>query len=186
LIQNLFYHHLSMSFLICMIFTGIFFPKNASPGAEQTYYTISGKIEFFERRCVGIVTVFDTGSKHPDKKPLAGYKLYLREGNTNHLNAPIIASTITNDAGQFFFRVPAGNYVLLSEDQVDRARIRACLHDKDIKIKRFDCLEAWWQKGLAQVNVDDQSPDDLYFHWYKDCYLPLAVPCIEYTGARYQ
>lgn len=179
--KNLFLHHLGIGLLIYFTFAGLL-PQQKATTLTKEYFTVSGRMETSGAYCGGANPGREIIEKIRAKRPLVNYKLYLRAGKTNDLNAPIIDSTVTDEAGRFAFRVPAGSYVLLSKDQVDRARIRACLHHEYIEITDFDCLEAWWQNGLAQVDVYEHSVDDLHFYLRKLCFLPLGVPCIFYTG----
>jgi len=188
LINFLFNTHIGIYVLSCLLFSN--FLNSEANRAElnsldTTQYTISGKIEKTIFHCGGAKRIERIDQEWRKKVPVSGYKLYIKKGKSNDRNAPIIDSTLTNADGIFEFILPSGEYILLSPDHINRDIIKTCLNSDFIKITNFDCLEEWWQGGLAKIVVEDQPISKIYLHFNQKCSLPLGVPCLIYTGPRF-
>ena len=150
--------------------------------SENKPLMVSGKIETSESYCGGAAPPEELLQELQRKKPNSGYKLYIKEGKVNDLKAPIIDSVLTNKDGEFMFNLLPGEYVLLSSNHLNRAVFTRFQDDKYIRINDMDCLETWWQNGMAKLKLDNQPTDTIYFHLKKECFLPLGIPCLAYNG----
>ena len=173
---------MALCFTAYLLLAGSSLIPEATIPPDTLRIRISGKIEMTGGYCGGAPPPKELLERARQKRPLADYKLYIIEGSENTRHATIIDSTVTDSNGIFEFYLPAGEYVLLSPHQKDRAIFRNNLHNDYIAIKDLDCLEEWWQKGLMKLIVRDQPIDNIYFHFQKPCFLPAGVPCLVYTG----
>ena len=170
-----------------MVATGSL-PTTVTPTAKNTFdttlYAVSGKMEMTGTYCGGAAPSQHILDRLKQKKPLTGYQLYIRKGNINQPNAPIIADATTDENGTFTFHLPPGEYLLLSAEQLDKKSIRSWYENEDIVIKDPKCLEQWWQDGLTKITVKNRPVEDIYLHFRKQCSLPLGVPCLFYQGPK--
>lgn len=108
-------------------------------------------------------------------RPLANYALFIKKGKENQLNAEVVQKILTDDSGHFQIELPQGDYILLSEHQLDRNIFE---NKKDIKILDQEALESWWKKGLFSF-----SSDAIYEKTFQEkCSLPLGIPHLRYIG----
>ena len=149
---------------------------------NTAYYTVSGLIEKTGVYCGGAAPPEELLRKLRQKKPLAGYMLYIRKGNTNAQESAVIDSTTTRTDGTFEFQLPPGEYVLLARHHKHKTILQTWQDDKNIKITDQECLEKWWENGLTKLNVRDHAINTINFHFQEKCFLPLGVPCLDYVG----
>ena len=156
--------------------------QGSSEPSDEKKMLVTGVIEFTGRYCGGAnppKMILENARK---KRPLTDYKLYVKAGKLNRPAAPIIDSSITNAEGRFEFNLPPGEYVVLTEFHLNKDIFRNWSNDRYIGVSDWRCLEEWWQKGLTRIKVDNRPLDNLYLHFQKQCFLPIGVPCLEYTG----
>ena len=177
--------HISIYFVTGLLLTGCFPTEVKTPATTSSnnkHLMVRGKIEFSESYCGGAPPPEEMVQELEKKKPLVGYKLYIRAGRTNDIKAPIIDSFSTNEDGEFEFNLLPGEYILLSSNHITRDVFTKYQEEKFIKIANMDCLENWWQNGMTKLILENQPIDNIYFHLKKNCFLPLGIPCLKFNG----
>lgn len=141
---------------------------------------MEGKVTLSENYCGGARISDEELIAITKTKPYVNYTVYIRKGESNSLEAPIIDSVKTDFEGKFRIELPKGKYVLLSKHQIN-TDILGIEKKMKAKITDLDCIKKWWGKGLAEIEMVDRAVS-VNFHIQRRCYLPEGVPCLKYTG----
>lgn len=156
--------------------------KEGTNKGEPTSYTITGKIIQKSTYCGGARPSPELLESFKTPKPLKNFKVYLKAGKTNADNAKVIASTSTDELGRYSFNVQAGDYVLVSETQLNRSNFDGSTKSKYLKITDEACLQAWYEKGMMTCTIKDRNQENPDHLINKKCDVPEGMPCLVYTG----
>ena len=183
--KTIFNNHISIYLVVGLLLAACAGTVVKSPPPSQStdkHLVVSGTVETADSYCGGAPPPEEMLREIEKKKPLVGYKLYIKEGEMNTMEAPIIDSALTNEAGKFEFNLLPGKYLLLSSNHISRDVLTRFQNEKYIKIYDEECLDNWWHNGMAKLILDTQAIDTIYFHLKKECFLPLGIPCLVYNG----
>lgn len=164
--------------LLLLLLTGCSSIKNSS--SNDAKITIHGIVTKSGSYCGGARPTDEMLEQIERSIPYADLKLYIRKGNRNSLDSPVIDSTITNEKGEFKLELNSGSYVLLFKNQLDKSIFNELEKNTNIQIVDQDCLNSWWENGLKLINTE--TDQNLTFHFKKRCFLPEGIPCLNYTG----
>ncbi len=142
---------------------------------------VSGTITKSGTYCGGMRPSDDVLESIRMTRPYSGFTIYVRRGEHNDVNSPIIDSTITDENGAFQLSLPKGTYVLISSIQKDKSILTQIEQNQNIEISNSECLNNWWNNGLQKID-SNQTTHSFSIHYTKKCFLPEGIPCLQYTG----
>ena len=163
----------SLFFLIVIAFFQV--PDN-QPVLE---YSVEGRITTSSNYCGGAAPDPDMLRELQTPRGFYGKQLYVRKGKSNDLSMPIIDTIVADSGGYFKIQLPAGTYTIISDLHLDQSILNRDFGGNIMVTP--GCLENWWNKGLQTITVEgDISGND--FHFTDRCFVPLDIPCLQYTG----
>ena len=170
--------HLSLSLMLLGCATS----QETQIHTVSSLYTVSGTITSSSSYCGGVAPTPEQEAYYHQPKPVSCW-LYLREGSRNDLRKPIVDSVKTNEQGYCEFRLPKGEYLIISSEQRDEAFIeRVAASESDYLSVDKLCLKSWLDRGMFQVNVVDSNITNLDHNYHYRCFVPYALPCLDYNG----
>lgn len=166
-----------MKFILIIFIVSLFgIQQNSS--AEQ--YEIKGKITISHSYCGG-------ATPNPNKlrglqppKGFSGKRLFVRKGGYNDLNFPIVDTIVADTGGYFSIHLPQGTYTLISELHLDHNILNQNFFGNYIMVDDY-CMDQWWKKGLKTITLKKDTSNN-NFHFSDRCFIPVNIPCLQYTG----
>lgn len=145
-------------------------------------YTIEGQLTQSSSYCGGAHPTEEQEREYQREVPFST-KLYVRSGNLNLENSPLIDSVIADGLGKFKFNLPKGEYVIILPSQLNKSSIELYkkMETSDLHVDEL-CLSNWWKAGLFQVTVSDSNISGLKHNFHQRCFVPAYLPCFDYTG----
>ena len=109
--------------------------------------------------------------------------VYVRKGATNDPSQPLVDSTVTDTSGRFTFRLPPGDYTLITAEQRDPAIIEriAALASTTLMVDTA-CLHRWFEAGLFQLSALAVDTAGLDRNFHNQCFVPYTTGCLGYRG----
>jgi hypothetical protein len=167
----------------CLVFCALCFSYllTSAQKTKKPVYRVSGKVVQTSEYCGGARPTEEMEAEFALQKPYPGKVLYVKKGNKNSLKKPVLFKFISNEAGEFSFDLPAGEYVILQEEQLD------CLDIKKFKTNEYTtvdeaCLKTWWKTPLKMLVIKKSAVNDLLFAFHHPCFVQGDVPCLRYNG----
>lgn len=140
-------------------------------------YMIYGHVTQSSDWCGGMAPgpEFDEEQRNPP--PYIGLKLYIKCGGVNRESSKIYKTVITDSAGNFKLKLPAGNYIIMQAEKLKKPTI-----PKDDQYSKWDsaCIIRYWQNGDYKLNVNDKSNKKISFDIRQHC--DWNQPCLNYSG----
>jgi hypothetical protein len=148
----------------------------------STLYTVQGTLTQSSSYCGGVHPTWEEQMEYQKARPFYTW-LYVRSGKTNKEDSPIIDSVQTDNNGRYSFKLPAGDYVIITPEQRTKEVLNRYkkMENKDLIVDDL-CLSGWWKGGLFQVSVVDSAITGLDHNFHSRCFVPVAMPCMTYTG----
>ncbi len=118
--------------------------------------------------------------------PVAGMKLYIRGGEVNRLENPIL-QTVTSDAqGKFQTSLPPGDYCFVGEAKKDELKVPDFTKEnqqiaaspgsgRPYKLTSEQCLRAWWSTCDKTIQVQQQDLRGVVIPFHRGC----NPPCVQ-------
>lgn len=147
-------------------------------------YTVTGSIYLTSDYCGGANPPEELLENLKTPKPYQGKKIYLRAGNTNNFEQPILYSIITDTAGKFILLLPKGDYCIVDEYRTTAGYTDSLFVDKVPNLKMTDpwCIKQWCNECLIQFKIDNKNLSIEPITIHQQCFRPDGVPCLQYTG----
>lgn len=153
-----------------------------SSGWKSGKYTVSGTVTYSGSYCGGASPTWEMEEAAARVKPYSGKWLYIKQGDTNLLETPVIDSVVTDAEGRFSINLPPGEYCMVATEQCDREIFSRYRDTRGYARADSVCMEKWWGSCLRQFTVAEAEVKGVDIHYYKACYLPLGIPCLQYSG----
>ena len=148
-------------------------PKSTTkPSNTFTQLTINGKLEQKLTYCGGAKPTQDILDDLKKPKACKNYKLFIKKNDVNHQNMAPIDSVITNDKGEFTFYLPKGDYIILSELQLNQNKFESNLGILNLTITDQNLLDNQFKNGLKKFTIDEVNLTDLNILIQKKCDIP--------------
>ena len=157
--------------------------KNTTKSAVITV-AVSGTVTQTNSYCGGarppdeILTQLATPRPFPDKK------FHVIKGETNTVNHEIILSFTTDSVGNFSFKVPAGTYSIILDEQTQTPDAKK-YQTQFLKMDEA-CFKDWWAKPYYLLEVSPSSQTTtikgLNFEFHHRCFIQYDIPCLQYSG----
>lgn len=170
-----------MKLLVAYLAVGLLTGCPTEGKKEVPVLKVSGKVTKSGSYCGGAFPSEETLQNAQAVIPLNGFMVYVKKGSENKLSSPVLDSASTNSDGDYSFKLPKGEYVLLRKNQLDKSVFETYSASSQLQVD-VECLEAWWKKGLATITIENENIDSLNFHFRKRCFVPDYMPCLRYTG----
>ena len=147
-----------------------------------TLYSVQGTLTQSSSYCGGVHPTEEEEMEYKRPRPMNTW-LYVRSGKTNRQDSPIIDSAKTDQFGKYSFELPPGDYVIIMPEQRTKESI-ARYRDMENDFLEVDelCLLGWWKSGLFQISIIDSAITGLNHNFHSRCFVPVAVPCMSYSG----
>jgi hypothetical protein len=153
-------------------------PKKPKP-KKPSMWLVSGKVEKTFAYCGGARPSKEVLENLQSPVAYAGKKFYIREGRINTTSAKIVASFVTDSAGNFKVSLKPGTYSIIVEEQLNTIKA-SDLQTTELKVDE-QCLKQWWSKPLQVIQVKGVV-NNLKFSFHQRCFIGSDIPCISYTG----
>lgn len=162
--------------------TLVFFLTLPTLGQGFSKYKVSGTLTSSSNYC---------GGAAPSKEQLAWHRtprphqtvVYVKSAGDPHWEQTLIDSTATDENGYFELWLEPGEYTILTAEQNDKNHLSNVLScGNNYVLVDEDCVREWFAKGLFQVSVSNEFVEDLNHNFYSRCFVPYAIPCLDYTG----
>jgi hypothetical protein len=142
-------------------------------------YTVTGKIEQTAKYCGGAKPTQEVLEGYKQPKPLTEFKLYVKINDLNHQKSAPIDSTITDENGIYSFNLPKGNYIIVSELQLNQTNFESKLAKMQLKITDQDALNNYFKKGMTTFTISQDTIINLDVLIQKKCDIPEGVLGLE-------
>ena len=152
---------------------------------QEKEYTVKGEIHFIGVHCGGAAPSEEMQRRIRIPRPLAHKKLFIRQGSTNDISAPILDSVITDSLGIFTCTLPNGTYSVVEEAKKDRKLYRSLLkgYSKPTPYHTAvdkECLDKWLAAPDFTFIVNGE--DGEIQHSYRGRCSWDSTPCSSYRG----
>lgn len=174
---NLTYIHLIA--ILTTLFSTSCHTKKQSQDSETRLYEIKGNLKFTYDYCGGARPSEEMLAKLKEPRVIEGFTVYLKQGKENS-TAAITDSARCDSSGNYFFRVPKGDYVILLPAQIKKYDLNN-FNNQFLKVADEACFYQWWKKGLfsLQVTTNMALPDSTI---HRKCNGIDYLPCMSYNG----
>lgn len=175
-----------MKLILCLLTFGLFACASQQKAIvdrdANKLFSVEGRLTQSSSYCGGVHPTEEQEREYHRERPFQT-KLYVRSGNLNSENSPLIDSVITDGLGYFKFNLPKGDYVIILPSQLNKSSIDAYkkMETNDLHVDNL-CLSNWWKVGLFQVTVSDSNISGLKHNFHQRCFVPAYLPCFDYTG----
>jgi lipopolysaccharide export system protein LptA len=142
--------------------------------------TIAGKVTQTSSYCGGERQPKEMLENSSTPSAYAKKKFYIRKGLVNSTKNSIEFNFITDENGNFSFKLPPGTYSIIQEEQIEEIDAKKYTTSNLSVDKK--CLAEWWKKPYYLLVVADRDILDLNFNFYHKCFIPNDIPCLEYIG----
>ncbi len=149
--------------------------------ANSTLYTISGKVTQTSSYCGGAAPTQEMMENYNTPSKYTGKVFYIRKGRTNTTKQPIVLKFISDSSGNFSFKLPPGDYIIIQKEQVKPLNFKNIRLGFQISLDK-PCLKEWWKKPFSILEVQEKDIQNLNFNFHHSCFLPGDLPCRNYTG----
>ena len=110
----------------------------------------------------------------------------MRKGNTNSLKEPVVASFISDSAGNFMIHLPPGEYCIIDSRKYDKSFVADIAKDHKkggeyYSAADLDCLKRWLNTPDAVFTVSANSENKIEVIYNTPCSWN-STPCINYSG----
>lgn len=174
---------LTVRFIACFVL----FSCNSRPMAEHIVahsglHTVSGTLTTSQSYCGGAAPTPEMEAWYSQQRPLQ-CAVYVRKGATNDPSQPLVDSTVTDTSGRFTFRLPPGDYTLITDEQRDPAILTtiAALESPTLSVDTA-CLRRWFTEGTFQLKGLSADTSGLSRNFHKRCFVPYSMGCLGYSG----
>lgn len=169
-----------MNVLYKILFVCVLAPQLYGQGFSK--YKVSGTLTESSSYCGGAAPSREQEAWHQTPRPHRCL-LYLKKAAESHWDEPIIDSISPDENGYFEFWLEPGEYIVLRANQNDPDYLNRVLSSgNQYLMVDDDCVREWFANGLFQVTVSNQFVEDLHYNFYQACFVPYAIPCLQYTG----
>lgn len=145
-------------------------------------YLVSGILTTSQSYCGGAAPTPKMELWYQSQRPLQ-CAVYVRKGATNDPLQPLVDSTVTDTFGRFSFRLPPGDYTLITAEQRDPAILAtiAALESPTLLVDTA-CLRRWFTEGSFQLPGLAADTSGLNRNFHKHCFVPYSMGCLGYSG----
>lgn len=165
--------------IACLILTCLSF--NEGKDVE-----IQGKVMVREPYCGGAEISPEEMSQISQPRPLPGKKLFVRKGNKNNINEPVVTTFCADAAGNFTLHLPPGEYCIVDTlkhnkkyiEQIARKYKKASTY---YSAADKNCLKNWLSTPDAIFTVKEGAENKVEVIYHRPCDWN-TVPCIYYDG----
>lgn len=151
-------------------------------GKEQVGGTIMQTTSF----CGGAEMSAEELAELTKARPLKGKKCFVRKGNRNNLKGAVVASFLSDSAGNFMIYLPPGEYCVIDSRKYDKNYVTG-LSKKYKKSSDFyeaadlECLKKWLAIPDLVFTVKKGEPNKITVTYHAPCPWE-GLPCVRYTG----
>ncbi len=119
-------------------------------------------------------------------KPYPAIEIFVRQGETNDLNNPILLSGVSDEFGKIRFDLPPGKYSLVTRDKSDKSKFEELLKTYSLESEQWSsidrtCLTEWLNTPDLVMNVEPGGIQESSINIHIPCFWG-AVPCANYKG----
>ena len=150
--------------------------------SKSKTYKIKGKVTTSGSYCGGMAPTREMEAEARRVRPFVGYKVYVFKGTEYNFNNKFVTFIETDSLGEYELNLSNGEYILLSETQINKNLIPTLKKSKSVRIHDEATILKWQKNGFAKIKVDSKDMEVEKFHVGKRCFLPNEIPGISYTG----
>jgi len=169
----------SLVMVVCCGIVGGTVVDSATGQARAGIQTVSGRVTRIPAFCGG-KPLADRIDRPVVAVPYANKRFHVIKGSTDTPSRQIVLSFTSDSTGRFSFRVPAGVYAILVDEQVQPADASR-YESRFVKMDRT-CFAAWWAKPYYDLRVGNSNIEELNFEFTQRCFIDLDIPCLHYDG----
>lgn len=150
-------------------------PPKKKKGVQK--FQITGTILETRSYCGGAAPPPGMLAQLATPTPIPLGKLFVKKGETNIENAPIIATIVADTSGKFSISLPAGTYCLVEEWKSKKLVMPA---NDQYQTVDTTCYRKLYNAADYQLVVSNKNVGDVKIIFHRSC--PWNQPCINYNG----
>ncbi len=164
-------------------------PGCKRPMAKQSNaVTLVGTVYETRSYCGGAAPSEDRLARLKAPRPLPGKTAYIKAGDSNDPDAPVVAEITSDDRGEFTVALEPGTYVMVDEKRVDKASYNYMMTNFAEKTETYGpvdkaCLDKWVVQADLVFEVKDEGNEVLNVTFHTPCSWN-SFPCVTFIGAR--
>lgn len=162
--------------------------NNNTDSIHKKTFQLSGNITFTSDYCGGARPSENMLERLATPTPYQGKVFYIRSGERNNLNSPILYTVVTDSTGHYSVSLPPGNYCMIDEFRKDTSFILdvykrdPTLQPNYLVVHDKECLQNWFNSCFYGFTILDTDVSNINFNIHRSCFRPEGVPCIDYNG----
>ena len=157
-------------------------PTTTSSSPKEV--SVSGAVTQTNSYCGGARPSDEMLTQLATPRPFPSKKIYVIKGETNTAGREIILSFTSDTAGNFSFKLPAGTYSIILDEQVAAPDSKKYT-SQFVKMDEV-CFKDWWAKPYYLLEVPatttNTSIKGLSFEFNHRCFINHDIPCLQYDG----
>lgn len=119
-------------------------------------------------------------------KPLSNKKIFIREGEVNDIDQPILYELTSDAEGKIDTQLPVGSYNVVFSNKKDRSTFENLLQKYEKPTDNFgaidkDCLTDYFKRPAFTFTISTNSKNDFDINYVNKC-RRASVPCAVYKG----
>jgi len=159
--------------------------KEINEISEEKQYLVSGFVTHSNSYCGGARPTDAILLEITSPKPSPNATFYVRKGKFNDVGEEVFWTFSTDENGNFSFKLPPGDYVILEKNRVDSLYYKQVLKTYSKESDSYSavdtsCLNNWLKGSLAQITITDKDLENINWNIHKACW--TDAPCIHYKG----
>jgi hypothetical protein len=145
-------------------------------------FSIHGTLTTSSSYCGGAAPTPEIEKYYQENRPYGGW-VYFRHADSSGTYLPAVDSVLCDKNGNFSVDLQTGEYIVFTYecDYRNYNKLISQLNTRDLQIDN-NCLDNWFRNGLFKVSGENGSVNDLNYNFYSPCFVPVAIPCVFYTG----
>lgn len=159
--------------------------ENNGSNQNKKTFRLSGNVTYTSDYCGGVQPPNSLLEQLATPTPYAGKTFYLRAGEKNNLQKPILYTVITDTLGNYAIDLPIGNYCMIDEFRKDSSFMKAVYKEDPynyLQVNDQECLQNWFNGCYYNVAIKNTDISNVNFNFHRPCFRPEEVPCISYIG----
>lgn len=154
--------------------------KTKPETTQEKKVTVSGNVTQTYPYCGGARPPKEILEQLAQPKPFIGKKFHVITGEKNTEGRKIILSFTSDSSGNFSFKLPAGNYSIILDEQVAAPDSKK-FTSQFVKMDET-CYKDWWAKPYYLLEVGSANIKGLNFSFNHKCFIQSDIPCLQYDG----
>jgi hypothetical protein len=159
--------------------------KETSENLKEKLFSISGFVTHSSSYCGGARPTNDILMEITSPRPNPNATFYVRRGKFNDISEEVFCTFSTDENGNFSFKLPPGDYVILEKNRVDSLYYKQVVKTYSKESDSYSavdtsCMNNWLKESLTQISITTKDLENINWNIHKACW--TDAPCIQYKG----